>query len=110
MNCCSMITGQNHGASKCSMEFAVSRWACRDLLEILASADLASDGSASVVEGEDVLTLHPEERGSQKLFVDTSRIPKEKWGPPLMQEDWVALCQALYQSIRRKSGQKRANN
>ena len=32
-----------------------------------------------VVEGEEVLTLTFEDENSQKLFVDTSRIPKEKW-------------------------------
>ena len=36
----------------------------------------------------------------QNLFVETSRSPAEKWGPPLMEENWVVLCQALYQSIR----------
>ena len=54
---------------------------------------------ACVIEGEEVLTLRPEERGTQKLFVNTKQIPRGIWGPPLMEEDWVVLCQALYQSI-----------
>ena len=44
--------------------------------------------------------LRPEEQDSQTLFVDTRRIPTEKCGPPLMEEDWVVLCQALTRSIR----------
>ena len=37
--------------------------------------------------------------GTQTLFVNTDKIPKEKWGAPLMDEDWVVLCPALCQSI-----------
>ena len=46
---------------------------------------------AVVIEGEEVLTLLPQERGTQKFFVTTYKIPEGKW------EDWVALCQSLYQ-------------
>ena len=52
-----------------------------------------------VIEGEDVLILRFEERGTQKLFVNTDLIPKGKLRTPLMEKDWVVLCQALYQSI-----------
>ena len=45
-------------------------------------------------EGE-VLTLRTEERGTQNMFVNKDKIPKEKWEPPLMDEDCVVLCQAL---------------
>ena len=54
---------------------------------------------ACVIEGVEVLTLRPEERGTQKLFVNTDKIPKEKWEPPLTDEGGVVLCQALYPSI-----------
>ena len=51
---------------------------------------------ACVIEGEEVLTLRPEERGTQKLFVNPNKRPEEKWAPLLMDEDWVVLYQALY--------------
>ena len=35
---------------------------------------------AEVIEGEEVMTLRPEEQRTQKLFVHTSKIPKEKSG------------------------------
>ena len=37
---------------------------------------------------------------SQHRCQNTSKIPEEKWRPPLMEEDWVVLCQAMYQSIK----------
>ena len=40
--------------------------------------NMAMYKDAEVVEAEEVLALRPEEHGSQKLFVHTSRIPKEK--------------------------------
>ena len=43
---------------------------------------------ACVIEGEEVLTIRPEERGTQKLFFNTYKIPKETW-----RWDWVVLCQ-----------------
>ena len=46
-----------------------------------------------------MLTLHRELQETQKLFVDTSKIRDEKREPPLMEEDWVVLCQALYKEI-----------
>ena len=55
------------------------------------------------VEG-DVLTLRPEEQGTQQMFVDTSKIslPSHMVGrgrSPLLEEDWITWCQALYQLI-----------
>ena len=45
------------------------------------------------IEREEALTLRPEERGTQKLFVNANKIPKETQGRPLMDDDWVVLCQ-----------------
>ena len=42
---------------------------------------------ATVVKGEEVMALRPEEQGTQQLFVNTSKIPKGEWGPHLMEED-----------------------
>ena len=57
---------------------------------------------AVVIEGGEATTLRPEEQGTKQLFVNRSKIPKEKWRRPLMEEDWVVLCQALNQSIKEK--------
>ena len=46
------------------------------------------------------MALRPEEEGTQTLFVNTSNIPKEKWRPPLMEENWVVLCQAPYPFVK----------
>ena len=49
-----------------------------------------------MVEGEKVLTLRLEVQGGQKLFVDASGIRQKVW-PPLVEEDWIVLCQAQCQ-------------
>ena len=54
---------------------------------------------ATVIQGEDVHSLRQEERGTQKMFVNTEKIPEEKLWTPLMDEDLVVLCQSLHQSI-----------
>ena len=53
-----------------------------------------------VIENEEVMTLRPEEQWTQKLFVNTLKIFGDNWGPPLMEEDWVVLCQALCHPIK----------
>ena len=53
---------------------------------------------AMVIEGDEVLIVRPEERGTQNILVNTDKIPRGKWRPLSMFEDWVVLCQALYQS------------
>ena len=45
------------------------------------------------------MTLCPEEQGTQTLFVSTSKMPEEKWGPLLMEEDGVVSCQAFFLRI-----------
>ena len=42
-----------------------------------------------VIGREEVLILHLEET--------ETKFPKEKCAPLLMEEDWVVLCQAMYQ-------------
>ena len=54
---------------------------------------------AMVTEGEEVLTLRPEERGTQKMFVNTDKISEGKCGPLLMDDDWVVLCRTLRHSF-----------
>ena len=52
-----------------------------------------------VIKGHDVLIFRSEEQGTQKLFVGTSKILGAKRSHPLMEEDKVVPCLALYQSI-----------
>ena len=33
------------------------------------------------------------------MFANTGKIPRETWRPLWMKEDWVVLCQDLYQAI-----------
>ena len=65
---------------------------------VLPSFNKLLHKEAVVTEGEEVMFLRPEERGTQQL--NTSKIPIEQWGPPLIKEDWVVLCQAQNQSIK----------
>ena len=55
-----------------------------------------------MAEGDDQLTLRTREQGAQKLFIDTAKISVEKWEPSFGQENWAAICLALYQSIEAK--------
>ena len=66
---------------------------------VLPNFDKVTHPRASVTEGDNVLTLRLDELGAQKLFVDTSKAPAGQWRPPLVEEDWVVPCQALYQAI-----------
>ena len=68
---------------------------CRVVRKIVSPKfDKFTCSRACAIEGDEVLTLRWEGHGTQKLFVDTSVILGEKWRPPLMAEDWVAICQA----------------
>ena len=55
---------------------------------------------AAVIEGEELLGLCQDEQGTHQLLVNTSKIPKDNWRPPLLEEDRVVLRQAL--SFNRK--------
>ena len=47
---------------------------------------------ACVIEGDEVLTFRREERETQKLFVDTSKIPAATWSFRCWKKtDWVVL-------------------
>ena len=48
---------------------------------------------AVVIEGEEVMTVRAEEQGTQTLFVNASKVPKDTWRPHLMEKDWVVLRQ-----------------
>ena len=52
---------------------------------------------AAVREGADELALRADEVGTQRVFIDTDHIEFERWGPPLVDADWHAFCQAIYE-------------
>ena len=57
---------------------------------------------AVIREGADELTLLADEVGTQRAFINTKHIEFERWGPPLVDADWHAFCQATYKGIERK--------
>ena len=52
-----------------------------------------------VRESPDELALRAEEVGTWKSYINVDHIAKERWGPPLVDADWHAFCQALYKGI-----------
>ena len=54
---------------------------------------------ASIREGPEDLTLRTEEVGSQKSCINIGHIAEDRWGPPLVDADWHAFCQAIYKGI-----------
>ena len=53
----------------------------------------------SIREGPEELTLRAEEVGSQKACSNVGHIAEDRWGPPLVDADWHASCQAMYKGI-----------
>ena len=56
------------------------------------------EGSPEVLvkESPEVLTLTAEEVGTQKSCINVDHVAQERWGPPLVDADWHAFCQAIY--------------
>ena len=52
-----------------------------------------------VRESPDELTLRAEEVGTWTSCINVDHIAKWRWGPPLVDDDWHAFCQALYKRI-----------
>ena len=53
----------------------------------------------TVRESPNDLTLREEEVGTWKSYIDVDHTQKERWGPPLVDYDWYAFCQALCKGI-----------
>ena len=51
-------------------------------------------------QGPEHLTSEAGEGKVQRAFVDITRIDRNKVGPLLVDSDWIALCQALYDGER----------
>ena len=45
------------------------------------------------------MTLRAEEVNTWKALIDVNHFQLESWGPPLVDADWYAFCQALYKGI-----------
>ena len=45
------------------------------------------------------VTLRAEEVDSRRTFVDTTHVEAERFGPPLVDVDWHAFCEAICQGI-----------
>ena len=56
---------------------------------------------AAIREGADELTLRAEEVGTLWAFINTDHVDFERWELPLVDADWHAFCQAIYQGIER---------
>ena len=56
------------------------------------------EGSPEVLirEGPEEFALRAEEVGTQKSCINVDHIAQERWGPPLVDADWHASCQAIY--------------
>ena len=54
---------------------------------------------ASIREGPEELTLRAEEVGSQKSCINVDHTAEDRWGPPLVDADWHAFCQAIYKGF-----------
>ena len=51
------------------------------------------------------LTLRAHEVGTSKSCVNVDHIAKERGGLPLVDADWHAFCQALFKSLKDKTGE-----
>ena len=50
---------------------------------VLHSLNKKCAKDAEAIEGEEVMTLRPEQQGTKQFFVNTSKIPRETRRPPL---------------------------
>ena len=55
---------------------------------------------ASFREGPEELTLRTEEVGSQKSCINVDYTAEDRCGPPSVDADWHAFCQAIYKGIK----------
>ena len=54
---------------------------------------------ASIRERPEELTLRAEEVDSQISCISVDHIAEDRWGPPLVDADWHASCQAIYKGV-----------
>ena len=52
---------------------------------------------AIIRDGAGELTLRAEEEGARRTFIDTTHVKDHRWESPLVDADWHAFCQAMYE-------------
>ena len=52
-----------------------------------------------VQQGADELTLRAEEEGMLRTFIDATDVGDRRRGATLVDEDWHATCQAIFQGV-----------
>ena len=57
---------------------------------------------AAVREAVEELTLRRGEEGGLRTFIDTTNVGDNRWRPPLVDADWHAACQAIYEGSERE--------
>ena len=50
-------------------------------------------------EGADEPTLREHEEGALRSFIDTTNVGNKRLWTPLVDEDWRAICQAIFQVV-----------
>ena len=43
--------------------------------------------------------MRAHEEGVLRTFIDTTKVDAQRWRPPLVDADWHAFCQAIFQGI-----------
>ena len=61
--------------------------------------DKVSFPNAVLREWVHELMLREGEEGMQRSFINTAKVEAGRWGPPLVDEDWHAVCQAIYKAV-----------
>ena len=54
---------------------------------------------AVIWEGADELTQREQEEGVLRTFIDTPNVGDKRWWSSLVDADWHAFCQAIFQGI-----------
>ena len=54
---------------------------------------------AAVPEGVDEVTLRRGEDGALRSCINTAKVEASRLGPPLVDADWHAVCQAIYRGV-----------
>ena len=60
----------------------------------------ATDFPGAVIpEGVDDVRLRADEEGVLRTFINTTNVGNKRWSAPLVDEDWHALCQAMFHGV-----------
>ena len=62
--------------------------------------------NAFIRKGVGELTLRTGEAGTLHTFINTANVGAGRWRPPLVDEDWHAVCQAIYKGVEGAAWEK----